>query len=72
MVSGVAKWSHIKNFFELDKQNNNFVFAPALTKDHLNPNAKQKMRVKLAAQVLSHTVAAGIYAKVSDGNNNKQ
>ncbi|CAF4883247.1 unnamed protein product [Pieris macdunnoughi] len=64
---GVAKWSHIKDFFEIDNKNPNFVFAPALTKDHLNPNAKQKMRVKLAAQVLSHTVAAGLYAKIADG-----
>ena len=64
---GVAKWSHIKEFFEDDNSNPNFVFAPALTKEHLDPNTKQKMRVKLAAQVLSHTVAAGLYAKISNG-----
>ncbi|CAK1597698.1 unnamed protein product [Parnassius mnemosyne] len=64
--TGVAKWSHIKEFFDVDK-NPNFVFAPALTKEHLNPNPKQKMRVKLAAQVLSHTVAAGIYVKIANG-----
>ncbi|KAJ2948553.1 hypothetical protein O0L34_g7808 [Tuta absoluta] len=63
---GVAKWSHIQQFFELDK-NPNFVFAPALTSEHLAPNAKQKMRVKLAAQVLSHSVAAGMFAKISQG-----
>lgn len=66
-VSGVAKWSHIVKFYEVDKVNPNFVFAPALKQEHLNPNTKQKMKVKLAAQVFSHTVAAGMMAKISNG-----
>ncbi|CAG4996929.1 unnamed protein product [Parnassius apollo] len=57
---GVAKWSHIKEFYETDNTNPNFVFAPFLKLEHLNPNTKQKMKVKLAAQVLSHSVAAGM------------
>ncbi|KAJ8708707.1 hypothetical protein PYW08_010089 [Mythimna loreyi] len=64
---GVAKWSHIKAFYDLDNQNPNFVFAPGLKLEHLNPNSKQKMKVKLAAQTLSHTVAAGMMAKISEG-----
>ncbi|KAJ2946544.1 hypothetical protein O0L34_g12599 [Tuta absoluta] len=64
-IKGIAKWSHIRDFYELDKNNPNFVYAPALTEKHLNPNAKQKMRVKLAAQVFSHSVTAGILAKVT-------
>ncbi|CAG4951557.1 unnamed protein product [Parnassius apollo] len=64
---GVAKWSHIKEFYETDNTNPNFVFAPCLKQEHLNPNTKQKMKVKLAAQVLSHSVAAGMYAKISQG-----
>ncbi|XP_022834724.1 uncharacterized protein LOC111362301 isoform X2 [Spodoptera litura] len=64
---GIAKWSHIRQFYELDCNNPNFVFAPCLTKEHLDPNTKQKMRVKLAAQVLSHSVAAGIYSKIAQG-----
>ncbi|XP_047036130.1 uncharacterized protein LOC124641914 [Helicoverpa zea] len=64
---GVAKWSHIKTFYDLDNQNPNFVFAPGLKLEHLNPNSKQKMKVKLAAQTLSHTVAAGMMAKISEG-----
>lgn len=52
-ILGVAKWSHIKTFYELDNQNPNFVFAPALKLEHLNPNSRQKMKVKLAAQTLS-------------------
>lgn len=49
----------------MDNKNPNFVFAPALTEQHINPNGKQKMKVKLAAQVLSHSVAAALFAKVS-------
>ncbi|CAG4978655.1 unnamed protein product [Parnassius apollo] len=65
---GIAKWSHIRQFYELDNNNPNFVYAPCLTKEHLDPNTKQKMRVKLAAQVLSHSVAAGIYSKIAKGD----
>ncbi|XP_052746941.1 uncharacterized protein LOC128199842 isoform X2 [Bicyclus anynana] len=64
-VSGIAKWEHVKEFFKNDNNNPNFVFAPALTDQHIHPNGKQKMKVKLAAQVLSHSVAAGIFAKVA-------
>ncbi|KAH9632236.1 hypothetical protein HF086_002871 [Spodoptera exigua] len=39
----------------------------SLKLEHLNPNSKQKMKVKLAAQTLSHTVAAGMMAKISEG-----
>ncbi|CAH0730441.1 unnamed protein product, partial [Brenthis ino] len=63
--TGVAKWSHIVKFYESDNSNPNFVFAPCLRQEHLNPNTKQKMRVKLAVQLLSHTVAAGMFAKIS-------
>lgn len=47
--------------------NPNFVFAPVLRNDHLDPNTKQKMKVNLAAQVLSHSVAAGMFAKILQG-----
>ncbi|CAH2104627.1 unnamed protein product [Euphydryas editha] len=65
---GVAKWEHIIQFYEIDNKNPNFVFAPCLRKDHLDPNNKQKMKVNLAAQVLSHSVAAGMFSKISDGS----
>ncbi|KAL3613000.1 Protein kinase C, brain isozyme [Castilleja foliolosa] len=64
---GIAKWSHIEEFYRLDSTNPNFVFAPSLRQEHLTPNNKQKMKVKLAAQVLSHSVAAGMFAKISEG-----
>lgn len=63
---GVAKWSHVQQFYEIDNNNPNFVFAPALSEQHLNPNSKQKMRVYLAVQVFSHSVAAGILSKIGN------
>lgn len=66
-VTGIAKWSLIQHFYELDCMNSNFVYAPALRQDHLTTNTKQKMTVKLAVQVFSHTVAAGMYCKISQG-----
>ncbi|KOB73758.1 Uncharacterized protein OBRU01_10974, partial [Operophtera brumata] len=64
-VKGVAKWSHVQQFHDMDKTNPNHVFAPKLTKQHLNPNSRQKNRVKLATQVFSHTVTSGILAKIA-------
>lgn len=64
-VLGIVKWSHIEKFYDLDKNNPNFVYAPALTDQHIHPNVKQQMRVKLAAQVFSHSVAAGLLAKIA-------
>ncbi|CAH0718938.1 unnamed protein product, partial [Brenthis ino] len=64
---GIAKWSHVKKFYEADNTNPNFVYAPVLKKEHLNSNTRQKMKVKLATQVLSHSVSGGMYAKISAG-----
>lgn len=33
--------------------------APKLREAHINPTNAQRMKVKIAAQVLSHTVSAG-------------
>ncbi|KAG5890355.1 hypothetical protein JTB14_015758 [Gonioctena quinquepunctata] len=45
-----------------------FRLAPKLTDNHLFPNNFQKMKVKLATQVFSSTVAAGLNAHISFGN----
>eukprot|EP00795_Rhopilema_esculentum_P016148 gene16148-7511_t len=39
--------------------------VPKLTEKHIDPNGLLKMRVKLASQIFSHSVAAGIYAYAS-------
>ena len=52
-------WWHIVNFYNFDK-GNDIRLAPKLSDDHITLPMFTKMRVKLAAQVLSHSVAAGI------------
>lgn len=55
IVSGVTKLgSHCQILWTVDNSYPNFVFAP--------------LRVKLAVQVLSHTVAADMFAKIAQGN----
>eukprot|EP00795_Rhopilema_esculentum_P015685 gene15685-6975_t len=45
--------------------------APKLTERHINPSGFMKMRVKLAAQIFSHSVAAGITLYASLGGLSK-
>lgn len=66
-AKGVAKWSHIKAFYDLDKNNEKFVFAPALSDAHMNPNSTPKIDLTLAAQVFSHKVTVGLLAKIATG-----
>ena len=62
----IARWKDIINFYKKDEKLPTRL-APKLTEKHLDPNGFSKMRVKLAAQVLSHSVAAAIYTYVSLG-----
>lgn len=54
-----AEWKYINDFYEIDKGIEPRV-APKLTKNHINPVGRSKMKVKLASQALSTSVAAGI------------
>ena len=54
-----ARWTDITNFFQID-QKQRFRLAPKLTKRHVELPAFSKMKVKLAAQVISRTVAAAL------------
>ena len=60
----VASSNDIKSFFEKD-QKLPIRVAPKLTDRHLNLNGFLKMKVKLASQVFSHSVAAGISTYVA-------
>ena len=60
----VASWSDIEAFFNKDKSLP-IRCAPKLTERHVHPNNFAKMKVKLATQILSHTVAASICTHVS-------
>ena len=56
----VISWDHVVNFFLKDHEQK-IRLAPKLTKKHMCEEGFSKMRVSLAAQVMSRTVAAGIY-----------
>ena len=60
----VAKWAHIKELFRKDQKLPTRM-ALKLTGKHLNPNGFTKIKVKLAKQVLSHTLSAAINTYVS-------
>uniref|UniRef100_T1IM23 THAP-type domain-containing protein n=1 Tax=Strigamia maritima TaxID=126957 RepID=T1IM23_STRMM len=63
----VAKWSDLQQFFEVD-QSLPLHTAPKLSPVHLNPPAFTRMKVKLATQILSHSVYAGMMFYMSHGN----
>ena len=53
------QWEHVVNFYNFDRRGG-IKMAPKLTEQHIYLPMFTKMRVRLAAQVLSHSVAAGI------------
>ena len=55
----VASWKDVIAFFDKE-QNLAIRTAPKLTPKHISPPPFAKMKVKLATQVFSHSVAAGI------------
>lgn len=61
------RFSDIKKVYELDKQSDTGKALIKLTDIHLNPNNFQKMSVKLAAQLLSHSVYAAIKTALRTG-----
>lgn len=61
-----ACWSDISAFFEKDQTCLNKL-APKLTKSHINPSQFERMRVKYASQVYSHTVSAALETYVMLG-----
>jgi hypothetical protein len=65
-ADGTAKWSHISQLYEQDATKV-FPIAPRLKEKHVTLPPFSQMRVKLATQVLSHSVAAGIETYVSHG-----
>jgi hypothetical protein len=65
----IAKWEHLLKPYEHDKCRLIHQMCK-VTDTHLNPTAHSAMKVKLAAQVMSHTVAAGLYTLVTAGKDN--
>ena len=62
----VASWKDIQQLYEIDSKNE-IRCCPKLTHSHLFPNNFQEMKVKLATQVLSHTVSSAFSTGVSTG-----
>ena len=62
----VATWKDIEAVYEKDSSLP-IRSTPKLTEKQIHPNNFQKMKVKLATQVLSHTVAASLCMHVSVG-----
>ena len=63
--NNTAKWSHITNFFSSNRKNS-MLLAPKLTDHHLfNIKFQNRMKVKLAVQVLSNTVSSALDFYVS-------
>lgn len=60
----LTSWQHVVQFYNSDKILLNRL-APKLTDAHVNPTNREKMKVYLAAQVLSATVAAGMNTHVA-------
>lgn len=55
----VAKWNYIQELYAIDSVQH-YRVTPRLTKTHIEAKGLTSMRVKFAAQVLSHSVAAGL------------
>lgn len=64
--NGRTSKEYLNTFYSEDKKNR-FRLAPKLTDDHLFPNNFKKMKVQLATQIFSSTVAAGLNIYMSFG-----
>lgn len=63
MNTGETNKSFLENMYHLDKQKQ-YRLAPKLSNDHIFPNNFQKMKVKLASQIFSHSVAVAMYTYI--------
>lgn len=62
----IAGWRYIESIYQSEKEEINKL-APKLTGSHIYPYKTEKMKVNLAAQVLSHSVSAATNYRVSTG-----
>lgn len=59
-------WSYIEQFYEKDRTQMNRC-ASRLTNSHIYPTNFEKMKVRLATQILSNTLASGLNTHISLG-----
>lgn len=69
LVDGnVVSWKDILEFYEIEKKSSSDCrAAPKISERHVNPQAFQKMSVKLATQIFSNSVSRGMKAAISLG-----
>jgi len=60
----LISFDYISTLFDLE-QASVLRFVPKLTKTHIEPNAFKRMNVKIATQVLSHSVASALRAYIA-------
>lgn len=56
-------WRYVRDFYDKDKHQG-ISLAPKLTDPHIEKCGYSDMKVKYAAQIFSHTVAAGVYTQI--------
>jgi len=66
-LTGTANWADVLKVYKLDKQNILYRQLCQVTDRHLTPFAQDALKVSLAAQVMSSTVAAAIDTHVTAG-----
>ena len=59
LPSNIVSFDHVRTLIKLQSCND-LKIAPHLKEVHVNPGQYQKMKVNLAAQVLSHTTATAL------------
>lgn len=64
----VVTWRSIANLASCDSKSTLARAAPKLSQRHVMPNAFDKMNVKLAAQIFSHTVFSALMAHATVGS----
>lgn len=65
----VAKWDHIVEVWKSDCGAGDFQFLHKLTEHHVNPNFMNKMKVSVAVQTLSRSVAIALRFMAGNGKN---
>lgn len=62
----IVSWGYVKQFYSADKYKGTRL-APKLADHHVEKRGYSDMKVKFAAQICSHIIAAGVYTHASLG-----
>lgn len=62
----IISWKYIEELY-INQKERNLRLIPKITDAHVTPTSFQKMRVKLAAQILSRTVSAALHTYIDLG-----